>query len=155
MLSTSTFLAISQIHVHKVASFNIRSEVLGRQTSFVRFFRSRNGCPGMIIIIMCIMLEPIRETSFYTSRQKLLVHSRLSSLSHCGLIFVLKEWNWSARKKDRKKKKKKQQQQQPKKKMKKKKAHAENVLSNCSPESSPAKENHTISKFQGQQVGQL
>ena len=43
----------------------------------------------------------------------------------------------SKEKKDRKKKKKK----------KKKKAHAENISSNCPPESSPARENHTISKF--------
>ena len=39
--------------------------------------------------------ELIRETSLHATRQGTLVHSPLSSLSHCGLI--TKKWNWNVR----------------------------------------------------------
>ena len=35
-----------------------------------------------------------QETSSLATRQVTLGYSRLSSLSHCGLILGLKEWNW-------------------------------------------------------------
>ena len=38
-----------------------------------------------------------QETSSHAIRQKTLGHSRLSSMSHCGLILP-REWNKSARK---------------------------------------------------------
>ena len=40
--------------------------------------------------------EPIKETSSHATRQGTRFHSRLSSLSHCGLILGLKEWNFGA-----------------------------------------------------------
>ena len=37
-----------------------------------------------------------QETSSHATHQEKLVQSHLSSLSHCGLIRGLKEWNWGA-----------------------------------------------------------
>ena len=44
-----------------------------------------------------IVWELIRETNSHVTRQGTLVHSRLNSLSHCGLIIGLKKINWCAR----------------------------------------------------------
>ena len=38
-----------------------------------------------------------QETHSHATRQGTLVHSRLSSLNHCGVILNLKEWHWYAR----------------------------------------------------------
>ena len=38
-----------------------------------------------------------QETHSHATRQGTLVHSRLSSLNHCGMILGLKELNWYAR----------------------------------------------------------
>ena len=57
-------------------------------------------CPG-------VAWDPIRETSSYATRQETLGHSRLSSLSHCGLTLAwcveLARASWSPLKKKEKK----------------------------------------------------
>ena len=44
-----------------------------------------------------VVWKPLRDTRSHAARQGTLVHSRLSWLSHCGLIFGLKERNRCAR----------------------------------------------------------
>ena len=48
--------------------------------------RSGLTCPGTA-------WESVKETISHTTRQETLIHSHLCSLSHCGLILGLKEWN--------------------------------------------------------------
>ena len=48
--------------------------------------------------------ETIRETSSHATRQETLTHSRLSSLSHCGLFLSLKSWCTQAPHEKRRKK---------------------------------------------------
>ena len=63
-----------------------------------------------------IVWQPIREKPSHVTRQEMLVHSRLNSLSQCGLIFGLKEWILSSLKKKNKKTKKKKKKKKKKRK---------------------------------------
>ena len=63
--------------------------------------RADEGFVVIIIIIIVVMIIIIVSSSsssvmtVHSPRVQPLVHSRVNSLSHCGLIHVLKEWNYS------------------------------------------------------------
>ena len=59
---------------------------------------------------LSILIKNYSEGDSVPFSMSSLVHSRFSSMSHCGLILGLKEWNWRAGADLRVKKKKKKKQ---------------------------------------------